>query len=729
MTVNYFQQANQQLKAGELKQAIASYQKAIEKNPNFAWYYQNLADALVQDRQIERAIANYEKAIALKTDSAWSYYKLGKLLLERKQTEQAIQHLQRAIDIQDDVADFYVVLGHALSENSLLEEAEKVYQKARQIDSEIITPDKNLSDLSMEKIDTISSDSKTKYSLDKTEEAIKLIAFYLPQYHPIPENDEWWGKGFTEWTNVTQAKPLFEGHYQPRLPADLGFYDLRLPEIREDQAKLAKQNGIYGFCYYYYWFDGKRLLERPLEDMLNSKKPDFPFCLCWANENWTRRWDGLEKEILIAQKYSNNSYKEFANSLIPYLKDSRYIHIEDRPLILIYRVGNLPNPMKAINIWREFFRKHGIGEVHISGVLGFGLKNPVELGCDSAVQFPPNSVAAVRLSTSELPLNNFSGVIYDYKQTAINTLKENFPNYQFFPGVMTSWDNTARRKQNAGIWLNSEPENYELWLRGTIEKVLKCPNSNEKIIFINAWNEWAEGAYLEPDQKYGYEYLEATQKALFGLHSLENRVSLLRYIRINHPEELEDHLLNLVTKIVDEDPDINLLKTLLIRQEVVLVNSIEILKLEDIIWQLESPTPLIEINSRLLSLKIQGWILLTESDEPLIIKLTLGNRIIKEIPVNLYRQDVAEAYPDIQRKVNHFQQIIDLKQLPFLENQLNLTLHLKFSKRPEEKLLGKIVIHRRALIEELKNKFLNLTEVSYKILEDLEKVVNSNDIF
>jgi tetratricopeptide (TPR) repeat protein len=729
MTVNYFQQANQQLKAGELKQAIASYQKAIEKNPHFAWYYQNLADALAQDGQIERAIANYEKTIRLKDDSAWSHYKLGKLLLERKQTEQAIKHLHRAIDIQDDVADFYVVLGDAFSENSLLEEAEKAYQQARQIDSEIITPDKNLSDLSTEKIDTLSLDTRTKYFLGETEEDIKLIAFYLPQYHPIPENDEWWGKGFTEWTNVTQAKPLFEGHYQPRLPADLGFYDLRLPEIRETQAKLAKQYGIYGFCYYYYWFDSKRLLERPLEDMLNSKNPNFPFCLCWANENWTRRWDGLEKEILIAQKYSNSSYKEFANSLIPYLKDSRYIHIDGCPLILIYRVGNLPNPIKAINIWREIFRENGIGEVHISGVLGFGLKNPVELGCDSAVQFPPNSVSAVRLSDSDLPLNNFSGAIYDYKQTAINTLKEKFPNYQLFPGVMTSWDNTARRKHSAGIWLNSEPKDYEFWLRGAIENVLNNSSCIEKFIFINAWNEWAEGAYLEPDQKYGHEYLEATYKALVGHHSLENRVSLLRYVTINNPEEFENSLLNLVTKIVDENPDINLLKTLLIRQEVILVDSIETIKLEDITWQLESPTPLTEINSRLLSLKIEGWILLTKNDEPLIIKLISGNRIIEEIPVNLYRLDVAEAYPEIKSKANHFKQIIDLKQLPFLENQLTLTLNLQFSKRPEEQLLARIVIQKRTLIEELKNKFLNLTEASYKILEDLEKILKSNDIF
>ncbi|MDJ0634982.1 MAG: glycoside hydrolase family 99-like domain-containing protein [Xenococcaceae cyanobacterium MO_188.B29] len=182
---------------------------------------------------------------------------------------------------------------------------------------------------------------------------IKAIAFYLPQYHPIPENDKWWGKGFTEWTSVAKAKPLFKDHYQPHLPADLGFYDLRLPEVRQAQADLAREYGIYGFCYYHYWFNGKRLLERPFNEVLESGKPDFPFCLCWANENWTRRWDGQDREILIEQKYSVVDDREHIKSLISAFKDPRYIKIDGKPLFLIYRVNSLPDPSLTQKIWRE----------------------------------------------------------------------------------------------------------------------------------------------------------------------------------------------------------------------------------------------------------------------------------------------------------------------------------------------------------------------------------------
>ena len=182
---------------------------------------------------------------------------------------------------------------------------------------------------------------------------IRPIAFYLPQFHPTPENDEWWGKGFTEWTNVTKARPLFPGHYQPQLPADMGFYDLRLPEAREAQAALAREYGIHGFCYYHYWFNGRRILERPFNEVLASGKPDFPFCLCWANENWTRVWDGGEKNVLLEQKYSHEDDLAHIESLIPAFRDERYIRIDGKPLFLVYRTGLLPNPARTAEIWRE----------------------------------------------------------------------------------------------------------------------------------------------------------------------------------------------------------------------------------------------------------------------------------------------------------------------------------------------------------------------------------------
>src|SRR5690242_15190569 len=199
----------------------------------------------------------------------------------------------------------------------------------------------------------------------------RLIAFYLPQYHPIPENDLWWGKGFTEWTSVAKAKPLFRKHYQPHLPADLGFYDLRLPETRSAQAQLARENGIYGFCYYHYWFNGKLLLERPFNEVLASSQPDFPFCLCWANENWTRAWDGLEHDILVAQEYDAEDDRRHIHWLVEAFRDRRYIRVNGKPLLLVYRVSNLPDPLQTASLWREEAHKLGIGDIYLATVESF----------------------------------------------------------------------------------------------------------------------------------------------------------------------------------------------------------------------------------------------------------------------------------------------------------------------------------------------------------------------
>ncbi len=220
----------------------------------------------------------------------------------------------------------------------------------------------------------------------------RAIAFYLPQFHPIPENDQWWGKGFTEWTNVIKARPLFKNHYQPHLPADLGFYDLRLPETRKAQADLARQHGIHGFCYYHYWFNGKRLLERPLDEVLTSGQPDFPFCICWANENWTRRWNGEDQDILIKQTYSSEDDLNHIRTLIPYFRDHRYIKVNGRPLILIYRVSSLPHPAQTAAIWRREAIRAGFPDLYLCTVVSLGTLDfdPASIGFDSAVDFPPN---------------------------------------------------------------------------------------------------------------------------------------------------------------------------------------------------------------------------------------------------------------------------------------------------------------------------------------------------
>ncbi len=341
----------------------------------------------------------------------------------------------------------------------------------------------------------------------------KLIAFHLPQFHPIPENDAWWGKGFTEWTNVARATPHFPGHHQPQLPTDLGFYDLRLPEARAAQAELAREYGIHGFCYYHYWFNGKRLLERPVEEILESGEPDFPFCLCWANENWTRRWDGAEQEILIGQNYNDDDDREHIQHLIEAFRDPRYIRVDGKPLILIYRARHLPDPKRTTTIWRNEARKAGIGEIFICRVENFFNErdDPHVLGFDASVDFQPDWMAINDDNPSVvLPDEHF---VVDYRDMVESQLDRPDVPHLRFPGVTPSWDNSARRKKNAFIIADSAPEAYEHWLTETLRSVSDRPES-QQLVFINAWNEWAEGNHLEPDQKFGRGYLEATRRAL-----------------------------------------------------------------------------------------------------------------------------------------------------------------------------------------------------------------------
>jgi lipopolysaccharide biosynthesis protein len=359
---------------------------------------------------------------------------------------------------------------------------------------------------------------------------IRAIAFHLPQYHPVPENDEWWGKGFTEWTNVAQARPLFPGHYQPHLPADLGFYDLRLPEARAAQAALAQAYGIYGFCYYHYWFSGKRILERPVNDILKSGEPDFPFCICWANENWTRTWDGQEKAVLLEQKYSEADDRAHIRSLADTFRDPRYIRIDGKPLFLVYRTSKLPDPKRTSEIWREEARAMGLGELFLCRVESFAADcaslNPLEIGFDAAVGFQPDgrhvgenlyrNKLIQKLDRVGIDLKRYgeNNNIFSYARLVENAIADDRPlPYQKFPCVTPQWDNSARRKSGALIFDGSTPELYEKWLRTTIERV-KCDRPDENIVFINAWNEWGEGNHLEPCQKWGRSYLEATKRAI-----------------------------------------------------------------------------------------------------------------------------------------------------------------------------------------------------------------------
>jgi lipopolysaccharide biosynthesis protein len=365
-------------------------------------------------------------------------------------------------------------------------------------------------------------------------QGVLAIAFHLPQFHPIAENDEWWGKGFTEWTNVVKAAPRFPGHYQPHLPADLGFYDLRLPEARAAQAELAASYGIHGFCYYHYWFHGRQVLERPVNDIWKSGEPQFPFCLCWANENWTRQWDGLENQVLLEQRYSRTDDLEHIRSLIPMFLDPRYIRVGDRPLFLVYRASQLPKPENTTETWRREAERAGLKGLFLVRVESFRDEHgdPRDIGFDSGLDFQPRGSLVChgriyrrkwwhirRLGMHEPGLREND--VYDYELLVSNALAAPVPTYPRIPCACPSWDNSSRRTQGATIFVNSTPEVYERWLRGLVDRQKARIGSSgrsgispESLVFVNAWNEWAEGNHLEPCQRWGRKYLEATRRAL-----------------------------------------------------------------------------------------------------------------------------------------------------------------------------------------------------------------------
>lgn len=354
-----------------------------------------------------------------------------------------------------------------------------------------------------------------------TEKKARLLAFYLPQYHPIKENDEWWGKGFTEWVTVAQARPLFEGHDQPKIPEELGFYDLRLEETRIAQAKLAEEHGIEAFCYWHYWLgDGKRLLETPFNTVLNSDKPDFPFCLAWANHSWKGVFFGANNRCLVEQTYpGKEDYLAHFNYVLKAFKDKRYVRVNNKPLFYIFRASDIPNCLEFTNYWRELAVQNGLDGIHFVGE-GIDETKKEQFGLD-AVSYSNHRRIELGsynrfLIHSKRLLMKFSNKLkmYEYKDAMKLFFKEGSVPENVYPMIIPGWDTTARLGKNATILHNSTPdlfkEHVEEGMKKSSHKELE-----ENIFFVKSWNEWAEGNYLEPDRKYGRKYLEALKSAIF----------------------------------------------------------------------------------------------------------------------------------------------------------------------------------------------------------------------
>ncbi len=343
---------------------------------------------------------------------------------------------------------------------------------------------------------------------------VKVLANYLPQFHPFAENNDWWGEGFTEWTNVVVAKPLMKGHYQPRLPADLGFYDLRLDAAHEAQIDMAKTYGLSGFIYYFYWFSGKLLMNMPVDRHLD-KNYDLNFCLCWANESWSRRWDGSESTVLMAQRHTEADDDLFIQSCLKYFKSERYIKINGAPLLQVYRISLLANPKATIARWRKVVKEAGFPDLHVTICETFGLENPQEFGCDSSSQFPPHGISAVERNAglSDL-IPGFTGKIYDYAEVVQNEISRPRTPHVQFRAAMPSWDNTSRRGLAGNFFHGATPELFQTWLSHLVRHARANLPESHRFVLINAWNEWAEGAHLEPDRLNGRKNLDAVRNAL-----------------------------------------------------------------------------------------------------------------------------------------------------------------------------------------------------------------------
>lgn len=350
---------------------------------------------------------------------------------------------------------------------------------------------------------------------------IKVIAFYLPQFHPFPENDEWWGKGFTEWTNVAKAKPLFRNHYQPKIPAELGFYDLRMPEVREAQVELAKEAGVYGFCYWHYWFgNGKRMLERPFNEVVSSGKPDFPFCLAWANHSWyAKTWDpNTPDKLLIEQTYpGKEDNKRHFNTLLPAFKDPRYIKIDNKPVFAVFKPLHMENVAEFIKQWNDLAKANGFDGIFF---VGQGIQSEfdkiLKLGYNAVNHEEVNKIHARQSKMTRLWLQIRRSIFkiprcYDYSRAMELMVVPEDSNENIIPTICPNFDHTPRSETRGLVYINNTPETFKKHVHRILGVISK---KEEKVAFLKSWNEWGEGNYMEPDLKYSKGYIKALREEL-----------------------------------------------------------------------------------------------------------------------------------------------------------------------------------------------------------------------
>ncbi len=468
--------------------------------------------AAQQANRFDEAATLYDKALAIDPSQPDALHMRGIVAFSQGALEEAMQWIDRATMAGLDSA--------GIRHNRVL--IEQATEEAR--------ADKAKVPHFIAAVEQAAAIGRAKDDEHIGEDEVRVLAYYLPQFHRISENDDWWGIGFTEWTNVRRAMPNFPGHQQPRKPSELGYYDLLDPVARNRQAELAREHGINGFCYYYYWFNGRRLLEQPLDAVLKSGDPDFPFCVFWANEDWIRSWDGGNREVLVKQEHSPQDDRNFITSLLPVFADKRYIRVRGQPLLMVYRCDNLPESNRTFDLWRQICLEAGEMPPYIV-TADTGSVKPLVSGADASVEFPPHRMSKVtRAERPDGMRADWDGILYDQRAVAAYQSTRQEADHTHYRTVMPMWDNTARRQLDGTTFLNARPDVFRAWLRETMLRARDRLPPGQRLVFVNAWNEWAEGAYLEPDEANGRAFLEAARDARYvpkSLPRLGDRIAAL----------------------------------------------------------------------------------------------------------------------------------------------------------------------------------------------------------